>query len=90
LVTSFETAHLAEETSQFMVAEHEALAAMLAVPANTERREAARVAEEAARGSQEATMVTVAQETAWAKEMGGEGSGGNNEGGDGQGPGALG
>jgi hypothetical protein len=68
LMASFETAHREESTRQFMAAEREALAAMLAVRANA-AREAARVAaEEAAARAAEATLDLAAREEAAAAE----------------------
>jgi hypothetical protein len=66
-LASFETAHREQVTRQFMAAEREALAAMLAVHANA-AREAARVAaqeeagHEAVRAAEEAAVMAVQEE----------------------------
>jgi hypothetical protein len=74
LMASFETAHREESTRQFMAAEREVLAAMLAVRANA-AREAARVAAEkeaarvAARAAEAALDLAAWEEAAAAEEV---------------------
>jgi hypothetical protein len=69
LMASFETAHHEESTHQFMAAEREALAAMLAVRANTAREVAHVAAEEEEAPSRLALDLDAREEAAAAEEV---------------------